>query len=435
MDVFRDRLVLPIQAAIPRHLQHLGSSQPQVVGFVGRRHPEHDRLESGTDGAIKAGPKYLNTGETVLFAKGDQLYGLAEHADRLAGGATPVIVEGPIDALAVTLASPGSSGQQGHVGLAQLGTALTDTQTDSLLPYLQTNAHQNGTTPVVATDADRAGQAAAAKDYWILTARGADPTHLNLPAGHDPASLLRAEGTAALADRLTHSTRPLAGILIEERLNTLPPAEALPQAAAVIAASHPTTWRRRATVVADRLHMPVTVAVTELVTHAGRWDSDRHQALQTQLQHTRDLATRPAEPRELPATHLWHHWHGRSTPPSSATRRGPNWPNRAPTPPPPATTSRPYSKRFVPQSPSKPKVSAGTGAPGSSPTSTPPRPHTSPHSKPTPRGLKAQAAVRSRTSLAGHGRRRRARPQRHGTSPPTDSDDLFTRCLSDERCN
>ena len=232
IDAFRDRLILPIHAPAPTG-RPAEAAAVQVVGFVGRRHPEQDLLEPGSDAAVKAGPKYLNTGETVLFAKGDQLYGLAEHADRLAAGATPVIVEGPIDALAVTLASPastisGNRGSGGHVGLAPLGTALTDSQADSLLPYLRTSANQSGVTPLVATDADRAGQAAAARDYWILTARGADPAHVTLPDGQDPASLLREQGAAALAGRLTASTRPLAGILVEERLDTLPPAEALP---------------------------------------------------------------------------------------------------------------------------------------------------------------------------------------------------------------
>ena len=71
IDTFRDRLVLPIE--------HHG----QVVGFVGRRNPDTDHLEAGTDAAVKAGPKYLNTAETVLFAKGDQLYGMDPYTDRL----------------------------------------------------------------------------------------------------------------------------------------------------------------------------------------------------------------------------------------------------------------------------------------------------------------------------------------------------------------
>ena len=45
----------------------------------------------------------------------------------LAAGATPVIVEGALDAYAVTQASDGA-----YVGVAPSGTALTAAQTDSL---------------------------------------------------------------------------------------------------------------------------------------------------------------------------------------------------------------------------------------------------------------------------------------------------------------
>ena len=76
-----------------------GAGDTQVVGFIGRRHPDTD-----------AGPKYLNTGETPLFSKGAQLFGMAEAAGALAAGATPVLVEGPLDAIAVTLAAAGTAG-------------------------------------------------------------------------------------------------------------------------------------------------------------------------------------------------------------------------------------------------------------------------------------------------------------------------------------
>jgi DNA primase catalytic core len=292
IDTFRDRLILPIHATSPSHASD--GMAMQVVGFVGRRHPDHDTVQPGTDAAAKAGPKYLNTGETVLFAKGDQLYGLAQHTDRLASGATPVIVEGPLDAIAVSLASPD------HVGVAPLGTALTDTQVDSLTPHTQVERE-----PIVATDADPAGQAAADRDYWMLTARGADPRHLAFPAGHDPASLLRQEGPAALAHRLNTSTRSLAAVLVDERLNHLPVAEALPAAAAVIAAGRANHWRPRTAVVADRLHVPPDVALTELVAQTGRWDGDRHAALQAQLQNVRQLRDRIATQNQLPDTQRW----------------------------------------------------------------------------------------------------------------------------------
>ncbi len=64
IDRFRDRVVFPIR-----------TDEGLVLGFVGRRHPDH------TDDH-KSGPKYLNTGETPLFHKGDQLYTTAPLNDR-----------------------------------------------------------------------------------------------------------------------------------------------------------------------------------------------------------------------------------------------------------------------------------------------------------------------------------------------------------------
>ena len=228
--------------------------------------------------------------------------GSPRHTDRLAAGATPVIVEGPLDAIAVSLASPGNVG---HVGVAPLGTALTDTQADTLTPYLQVGAVGAGTNPVVATDADRAGQTAAERDYWILTARGADPRHVTFPPGHDPASLLRQDGPPPSPSRLTTAARPLAEVLVDERLNHLPPVEALPAAAAVVAAGRPADWQTRTSAVARRLHVPVDVALTELVGHAARWDGDRHSAVEDQVQNVRGLRDRIAAQEQLPDTERW----------------------------------------------------------------------------------------------------------------------------------
>src|SRR3546814_11034208 len=82
--------------------------------LVGRRRPDL------TD-ADKGGPKYLNTADTPLFHKGAQLFGVVD--ELLAEGAVPVIVEGPMDAVAVTIASAGL-----YVGVAPPGTSLTDEQ-------------------------------------------------------------------------------------------------------------------------------------------------------------------------------------------------------------------------------------------------------------------------------------------------------------------
>ena len=113
------RLPRPAHPANPHHRARPWWPMPTTTAPTVRRRcgssgssaaatPPRTTLKPGWRRPCKAGPKYLNTGETVLFAKGDQLYGLAEHADRLGAGATPVIVEGPLDAIAVSLASPDS---------------------------------------------------------------------------------------------------------------------------------------------------------------------------------------------------------------------------------------------------------------------------------------------------------------------------------------
>jgi DNA primase len=94
IDKFRDRVVFPII-----HNQ-------EILGFVGRRHPDRTDTDRG-------GPKYLNTADTALFHKGAQLFGAVE--EHLTAGGVPVIVEGPMDTIAVTVASGGR-----YIGVAPL---------------------------------------------------------------------------------------------------------------------------------------------------------------------------------------------------------------------------------------------------------------------------------------------------------------------------
>jgi len=191
IDRFRDRVVFPII--------HNG----EILGFVGRRHPDRS-------GADRGGPKYLNTAETPLFHKGAQLFGAVE--EHLTACGVPVIVEGPMDAIAVTLAGGGR-----YIGIAPLGTSLTDEQASQLARI--------GENPIVATDTDIAGRVAAERDFWILTPYRLDPRYARLPEGSDPADLLALHGPAALTTVLDQA-RPLGDRLIDERLTSLPPDQA-----------------------------------------------------------------------------------------------------------------------------------------------------------------------------------------------------------------
>ena len=190
IDRFRDRLTFPI-----------ADTDGAVVGFITRHTP-------AADGDGGAGPKYLNTPRTDLYAKGEHLLGLHENRAALAAGAAPALVEGPLDAIALTLAGDGAT-----VGLALLGTALTDQQANLLRPHL----HPGGPGVLVATDNDLAGQQAAERIYGQLTALDDAPRRLALPAGQDPADLLRGHGVSALRAAID-SARPLADHLLDARI-------------------------------------------------------------------------------------------------------------------------------------------------------------------------------------------------------------------------
>ncbi|MBK8463496.1 MAG: relaxase domain-containing protein [Nigerium sp.] len=258
IDRFRDRAVFPIR--------HDGV----ILGFVGRRHP--DRTDDD-----KAGPKYLNTGDTPLFHKGDQLYATGP----LRPDATPVIVEGPMDAIAITLATNGK-----FVGVAPLGTSLTDHQA----AQLREHGHR---TPIVATDADLAGRVAAERDYWILTPHGHDPRHAELPDGTDPADLV-ATGSAGVLAAALKRARPLADQLVDERFAHLPASEATVDALRVIAASPPERWETGTQDVAERLRLPAGLLRTALHDLVNAWNQDPRGSAAIALRDVTHVKTRLA---------------------------------------------------------------------------------------------------------------------------------------------
>ncbi|HEX2807174.1 MAG TPA: toprim domain-containing protein [Kineosporiaceae bacterium] len=188
VDRFRDRLVFPML-----------DDQGHPIAFVGRHHPRLD----GSSGS----PKYLNSPQTPLYTKGQHLFGLSHAQPALRSGALPVIVEGPLDAIAVTHHTGGQA-----VGVALLGTALTSEQVDALHRLV----HLDIRPVVLATDCDAAGRAAAAHAFGLLAARGADPLVAALPDDQDPAGYIAQAGAAAFTDAVTTRARPLSQQLIAD---------------------------------------------------------------------------------------------------------------------------------------------------------------------------------------------------------------------------
>jgi conjugative relaxase-like TrwC/TraI family protein len=271
-DVFRDRLLLPVKQA----------DTGEIVAFIARRNPALDPapgsdlggsatwVETPVNAERVAGPKYLNTRTTDLFVKGQHVYGLAEAREHLAAGATVVRVEGPIDAIAVSLA-----GRCDLVGAAPLGTSLTPVQARLLVD-------QPGQRPViVATDPDPAGQSAAAIDFWRLTAAGDTPRHALLPNGLDPADALTSSGSVGLNSPLRDAV-PLARTQVEQRMAFYADRLDTPEGrlhaarsiAQVLGALPPQQWMSEIERVSERLPVAMASLQVETVNAAYTWVTD-----------------------------------------------------------------------------------------------------------------------------------------------------------------
>ena len=197
-DRFRGRLLFQIRDV-----------QGRVVAFGGR-------ALSGEE------PKYLNSPETPLYVKGQTLYALDVAKTAIRDRGRAIIVEGYLDCL---MAHQHGFGET----VAALGTAFTPAQLGLLRRYSD---------EVLALfDADAAGQKASTRleemmndvmDVqnlgWSVARTGGfeKAGHLPirvalLPPGHDPDSLLRAEGAPALTARLD-AARPLLSFVLEKAL-------------------------------------------------------------------------------------------------------------------------------------------------------------------------------------------------------------------------
>jgi DNA primase len=176
-DRFRDRVMFPITDARGR-----------VIAFGGRA------LEKDVPA------KYLNSPETPLFHKGDNLYNLATARQAAHDGSPLIVVEGYVDVIAMV-----TSGFGGAV--APLGTALTENQ----LALLWKMADE----PILCFDGDRAGQKAAyrAADLALPHLKPGKSLRIALlPEGQDPDDLARSGGRGAI-EEVIGAARPLAAMI------------------------------------------------------------------------------------------------------------------------------------------------------------------------------------------------------------------------------
>jgi DNA primase len=144
--------------------------------------------------------KYLNSPETPLFHKGDNLYNLSAARQATHNGASLVVVEGYVDVIAMVGAGFPAS-------VAPLGTALTENQ----LALLWKMADE----PILCFDGDKAGQKAAwrAADLALPHLKpGKSLRFALLPEGQDPDDLARSGGRAAIEEVIS-AARGLAEVI------------------------------------------------------------------------------------------------------------------------------------------------------------------------------------------------------------------------------
>jgi DNA primase catalytic core len=192
IDRFRDRVIFPIREPDGR-----------IAGFIGRS------LSPGSDT-----PKYLNTAASETFNKSALFYGLHE-ADR-ASGFRPVLVEGPLDALALA-ATCHVTRARDLLPIATSGTALTDQHAAQIVTWCQ----RHNVNPIIAYDADSPGRAAAIRAGELLRDHGLHPHIATLPAGLDPAEHLAAAGDLTpFRARPAGTATPLAAAFAEQIIDT-----------------------------------------------------------------------------------------------------------------------------------------------------------------------------------------------------------------------
>lgn len=178
-DRFRDRVMFPIR-----------NVKGQVIAFGGRI------LDSGE-------PKYLNSPETPLFQKGNELYGLFEARQAIREAGYVLVTEGYMDVVALA--------QMGFPQVvATLGTACTSVHVQKLLRQTDT--------VVFSFDGDGAGRKAARRALDACIPYATDDKTIKflfLPTEHDPDSYVREYGEDAFLQQI-QDAMPLSQFLLKE---------------------------------------------------------------------------------------------------------------------------------------------------------------------------------------------------------------------------
>ncbi|MDY3052369.1 MAG: DNA primase [Ndongobacter sp.] len=168
-DRFRNRLMFPII-----------SHRNRIIGFGGRIIGEGN-------------PKYLNSPESDIFHKGDNLYGIPQ-LQKSTRKDEVILVEGYMDVIALH--------QFGiDIAAASLGTALTPEQAKLISRY--------GKQIFLCYDGDAAGVKAARRAIEVFAEQNIVPKLLLLPDGQDPDEFCHQHGVSAFEEQMAQGVDPV----------------------------------------------------------------------------------------------------------------------------------------------------------------------------------------------------------------------------------
>lgn len=155
-DRFRKRVMFPII-----------NIRGNVVGFSGRAMPGDD----------KAGGKYVNTSDTPVYKKSENLFGINYAKNNCAE--QMILVEGNMDVISLHQAGFSNA-------VAPLGTAFTPEQVNLIARYTKEI--------VLMLDADAAGQKAIRRASQLLENSGLNVKVVVIPDGKDPDEFIKNNG-------------------------------------------------------------------------------------------------------------------------------------------------------------------------------------------------------------------------------------------------
>lgn len=163
-DSFRNRIIFPIY-----------NVNAQIVGFGGRIIEKNTNL-----------PKYLNSPDSLIFKKGNELFGIKHQGENIRKKGFAMLMEGYLDVLTAQ-----KNGFESAV--ASLGTAFTEEQAQLLKKYTDKI--------LISYDNDEAGKNAIIKAGYILKKYDFDVKCLVMDGNEkDPDEFLRKNGKKAFIE-------------------------------------------------------------------------------------------------------------------------------------------------------------------------------------------------------------------------------------------